>query len=126
MSTKPSLIESHNHDHPNRDFPREAFDTYPNAHRKNSMYVREENRFPINRLTPEITISNYSNVNNDNNTIRKRYDEYSKINSSDNLNNRPDSLQLTEMANEEETGAKPGRKRESLAKTSKKNDFSEV
>jgi hypothetical protein len=59
-------------------------------------------------------------------TIKKRMDEYSRINSHENLQNPIESFPLTELINEDETGTRFVRKRDGPPKNSKQNDFSEV
>ena len=60
------------------------------------------------------------------NSTRKRYDEYSRINSHDNLQNPIETFPLTELTNEDETGTRLVRKRDGPSKNLKQNDFSEV
>lgn len=118
----PCVFEHKQRDIDNRNrnkenFSRDGFDNF------NNFQANGENRVPpIHAFNPQIKIIPTDNMD----TIKKRMDEYSRINSHENLQNPIESFPLTELINEEETGTRFVRKRDGPPKNSKQNDFSEV
>ena len=127
--TKPAnqIEVSHNR---GENFSRDAMDninTNVVQYKTKSSFMSEENRFPTaSRYNAEQASSTYANVNTG--ATKKRYDEYSRINSTDNLaRNDTQAFPMSELV-EDGTSSKAAqaKRRESMPKQAKKSDFSEV